>query len=220
MRNNGFRSLITAVLCVVMVLALTACSGKNEYAEYDEYAEYMMKPFMAGEVENINDYRTIHFDQGGIRYDHGAKAVLFLMSYEVDGGAESEFYIIYIGSENDGKYVSKSSNPELPWDILISSLDENFDKSKMNAAIAKYIKNTPTPTPTKTVKQDSSSKSVETNKPSSTNNSNNSSSSSNGELLKDEYWCMGKNDSCKNKTYSAYDLYCSSCDPDGDNIEG
>ncbi len=35
-----------------------------------------------------------------------------------------------------------------------------------------------------------------------------------------EYWCMGKNDTCKNKTYSASDLYCYSCDPDNNNIEG
>ena len=34
------------------------------------------------------------------------------------------------------------------------------------------------------------------------------------------YYCMGKNDTCKNKTNNKYDLYCSSCDPDGDNIEG
>lgn len=34
------------------------------------------------------------------------------------------------------------------------------------------------------------------------------------------YYCMGKNDTCPNKTRNAYDLYCSSCDPDGDNIEG
>ena len=35
-----------------------------------------------------------------------------------------------------------------------------------------------------------------------------------------EYYCMGKNDTCPNKTKNAYDLYCNSCDPDGDNIEG
>ena len=35
-----------------------------------------------------------------------------------------------------------------------------------------------------------------------------------------EYYCMGKNNTCPNKTRNAYDLYCSSCDPDGDNIEG
>ena len=34
------------------------------------------------------------------------------------------------------------------------------------------------------------------------------------------YYCMGKNDTCPNKTHNAYDLYCSSCDPDGNNIEG
>lgn len=35
-----------------------------------------------------------------------------------------------------------------------------------------------------------------------------------------EYYCMGKNDTCPNKTQNEYDLYCNSCDPDGDNIEG
>ncbi len=43
-----------------------------------------------------------------------------------------------------------------------------------------------------------------------------SSSSSSGGL----YYCMGKNDTCPNKTNSPYDLYCSSCDPNNDNIEG
>lgn len=35
-----------------------------------------------------------------------------------------------------------------------------------------------------------------------------------------EYYCMGKNDTCPNKTKNAYDLFCSACDPDGDNVEG
>lgn len=39
-------------------------------------------------------------------------------------------------------------------------------------------------------------------------------------LAEGEFWCMGKNDKCKNKTYSATDLYCYSCDPDNNNIEG
>lgn len=34
------------------------------------------------------------------------------------------------------------------------------------------------------------------------------------------YYCMGKGDTCNNKTRNAYDLYCSSCDPDGDNVPG
>ncbi len=34
------------------------------------------------------------------------------------------------------------------------------------------------------------------------------------------YFCMGKGDTCNNKTRNAYDMYCSSCDPDGDNREG
>ena len=35
-----------------------------------------------------------------------------------------------------------------------------------------------------------------------------------------DYYCMGKNNTCPNKTHNKYDLYCSSCDPDGDNKEG
>ncbi len=42
----------------------------------------------------------------------------------------------------------------------------------------------------------------------------------NDELSDGEYWCMGKNDTCKNKTYSPSDLYCHSCNPDDNNIEG
>ena len=34
------------------------------------------------------------------------------------------------------------------------------------------------------------------------------------------YYCLGKNDTCNNKTYNRYDKYCDSCDPDGDNKEG
>ena len=34
------------------------------------------------------------------------------------------------------------------------------------------------------------------------------------------YYCMGKGDTCNNKTKNRYDLYCNSCDPNGDNIEG
>jgi len=33
------------------------------------------------------------------------------------------------------------------------------------------------------------------------------------------YYCMGKGDTCPNKTYNAFDLYCSSCDSNNDNIE-
>lgn len=34
------------------------------------------------------------------------------------------------------------------------------------------------------------------------------------------FFCMGKGDTCTNKTYRATDLYCHSCDPDDNNIEG
>ena len=48
-----------------------------------------------------------------------------------------------------------------------------------------------------------------------------SSKKSSSDSLRDgEYWCMGKGDTCKNKTYSPTDLYCHSCDPDDNNIEG
>lgn len=36
----------------------------------------------------------------------------------------------------------------------------------------------------------------------------------------DGYYCMGKGDTCNNKTSDPFDLYCYSCDPDGNNIEG
>lgn len=42
----------------------------------------------------------------------------------------------------------------------------------------------------------------------------NSSSSSGG-----EFWCMGKNDTCQNKTSDPLDLFCSSCDKNNDNVE-
>ncbi len=45
------------------------------------------------------------------------------------------------------------------------------------------------------------------------------SDSSEDELKSGEYWCMGMNDTCPRKTYSPYDLYCSKCDPDNDNVE-
>ncbi|MCM1132668.1 MAG: hypothetical protein NC340_04260 [Ruminococcus flavefaciens] len=35
-----------------------------------------------------------------------------------------------------------------------------------------------------------------------------------------EFYCMGKNDTCKNKTSDPFDFYCYSCDPDNNNIEG
>ncbi len=47
-----------------------------------------------------------------------------------------------------------------------------------------------------------------------------SSSSSSASSSSGSYWCMGKHDTCQNKTYSAYDFYCNKCDPDNDNIEG
>ena len=41
-----------------------------------------------------------------------------------------------------------------------------------------------------------------------------------GSSSEGKYWCMGKKDTCQNKINSAYDFYCSSCDPDNDNVEG
>lgn len=40
------------------------------------------------------------------------------------------------------------------------------------------------------------------------------------ETASEKYWCMGKNDTCQNKTTSPDDFFCDECDPDGDNIEG
>lgn len=46
------------------------------------------------------------------------------------------------------------------------------------------------------------------------------SADSSEELAEGEFWCLGKNDTCQNKTYRADDLYCDQCDPDDDNMEG
>ena len=58
------------------------------------------------------------------------------------------------------------------------------------------------------------------NKSNSNPKSNSKSNNSNSSLSSGEYWCMGKGDTCKNKTSSPTDLYCYSCDPDNNNIEG
>lgn len=40
------------------------------------------------------------------------------------------------------------------------------------------------------------------------------------ELKEGEFFCYGKDNTCPNKTYDVFDLYCDSCDPDKNNIEG
>lgn len=41
----------------------------------------------------------------------------------------------------------------------------------------------------------------------------------NSDLKEGEYWCMGKNDTCQNKTKDPFDFYCRICDKNNDNIE-
>ncbi|WP_044974451.1 hypothetical protein [Ruminococcus sp. HUN007] len=65
-----------------------------------------------------------------------------------------------------------------------------------------------------------SPKSENTNKSKTTTTYKPASYDDNDELSEGQYYCMGKNDTCKNKTYSPTDLYCRSCDPDDNNIEG
>lgn len=72
----------------------------------------------------------------------------------------------------------------------------------------------------------SSSSKSDSSSSSSSKSSSGSNAASVGKAANDddlgagEYYCMGKNDTCKNKTSSPTDLYCYSCDPDGNNIEG
>lgn len=40
-----------------------------------------------------------------------------------------------------------------------------------------------------------------------------------GISIEGEFWCMGKNDTCENKTFEATDLFCNSCDSNKNNIE-
>lgn len=67
---------------------------------------------------------------------------------------------------------------------------------------------------------ESESKSSDSSSKSSYSSSKSSYSESSDSLKDGEYYCMGKNDTCTNKTYSPTDLYCHSCDPDDNNIEG
>ena len=53
----------------------------------------------------------------------------------------------------------------------------------------------------------------------SSTNSSSYTSSPSSSSLSGVFWCMGKNDTCNNKTHNATDLYCSSCDRNDDNIE-
>lgn len=46
-----------------------------------------------------------------------------------------------------------------------------------------------------------------------------SGSSTSSSTKKEEYWCMGRDDTCKNKTTDPWDLYCSVCDKNNNNIE-
>lgn len=64
------------------------------------------------------------------------------------------------------------------------------------------------------------SKAAGQSKSSHGNSSGSSSSGSSSSSSGGSYYCMGKNDTCPNKTNSPYDFYCSSCDPNNDNIEG
>lgn len=74
----------------------------------------------------------------------------------------------------------------------------------------------PTSTPVETTigipsTNNSTESSEDSIKPSANSNS---SSSSEG-----KFWCMGKNDTCQNKTSDPSDLFCSSCDKNNDDIE-
>lgn len=76
---------------------------------------------------------------------------------------------------------------------------------------------TPAPASTSTPYKSQKSPSNQTSNKGSTMTISGSSSSSGSKA--ESYWCMGKNDTCQNKTNSAYDFYCSSCDRNNNNIE-
>ncbi len=90
---------------------------------------------------------------------------------------------------------------------------------KSSAAVPVYdITTIPaTPRPVPTAAPTKSPTKAPTQKPSYS--SSGSSGSSSDTLKAGEYWCMGKNDTCKNKTYDPFDYYCSSCDRNNNNIE-
>lgn len=58
----------------------------------------------------------------------------------------------------------------------------------------------------------SSSSSSSSNKGSSSSSSSSSKCGHSSCAINGPFYCMGKNDTCPNKTYCAYDYYCDSCD--------
>ena len=88
--------------------------------------------------------------------------------------------------------------------------DGNDDYSSSSQAVVTTAQNT-----TENVKEsedaDSEAKSY---------SSDSKSDSYSSDTSKEEYYCMGKHDTCNNKTSSPYDYYCHSCDPDDNNVEG
>jgi len=108
----------------------------------------------------------------------------------------------YLFSDNaEGSYTTANPSEE---DYAPSENNETFDE------VLERLKNSLTSSGS-----NSSSSSSHSSKSSSHDSSSSSSNDSTG-----EYYCMGKNDTCTNKTSSPYDLYCHSCDPDDNNIEG
>lgn len=110
------------------------------------------------------------------------------------------FYLIY---EKTGFYYNEESNGQYMQRFSIKEQNDDsltFYKSTKNQTLgnpdlctyAFYSKHTTLPVPT-----------------------NYKQASSEG-----EYWCMGKNDTCQNKTSAPDDFFCDECDPDGDNKEG
>ena len=96
--------------------------------------------------------------------------------------------------------------------VLLTACDENTSSKTNNTTT------TTTKATTNTTKNQSFNDAG--NKSNSNPKSNSKSNNSNSSLSSGEYWCMGKGDTCKNKTSSPTDLYCYSCDPDNNNIEG
>lgn len=90
----------------------------------------------------------------------------------------------------------------------------NDDSSSSTTVVTTITKAEPTTT-SKTKDNDTT-----TTKESSSSSSSSSLKSISDSSSNDGYYCMGKNDTCTNKTSSPYDLYCHSCDPDDNNIEG
>jgi len=135
---------------ITLLLEITGYKDSNSLLEkakvdkdFYEYAKYMVKTVEELEKNTgaVVDYTTIRFDRGGYRHGPDAISLVFLLTFLSDGDVYADYFIANVGGELDGRWVSMETHPNLQWDILITSMDGDFDSGQINTQIKKYVMN-------------------------------------------------------------------------------